>query len=317
MTAPAAGFFVKGSPHVVLSATKVLEMTDSTVKVDRVHDGFSDSIAFDYAVLATGSTYHNAFQPRGAMSLADITASFVHSQAAINSATSILIAGGGPTGIELAGEIAAQHPGKKLTLVTSGASFTPGDFSPKLGQKLLDQLRAAKVDVHFNTRLDTGEDVTGPIARKSFALPGGDAVEADFLIVAYGSKPNSELVQEFDPSAISPNGYVAVDKASLQIKGHPTWFAIGDVADTPDGKTAVACMSQAAVAAVNIVALINGKQSVKAWTPAMKAILVSFGPNGGAGQLPLPVFNVIGAWLSSTIKSKNLMIDKWQADFKH
>lgn len=62
---------------------------------------------------------------------------------------------------------------------------------------------------------------------------------ADFLIVAYGSKPNSELMDKFDASAVTEKGTVKVTP-TMQVAGHPNWFAIGDVAETADGKTAVA-----------------------------------------------------------------------------
>lgn len=279
--------FAKGSPHVVLSATRVTELGDHAVRVDRIHPGFSEVIDFDYAVLATGSTYNNAFQPQRGETLEQIAANFAAAQAGIKKATSILIAGGGPTGIELAGEIKALYPGKKVTLVTSGAHFTPGEFSPKLGQKLAAQLKAAKVDFHFNTRLDTGTNVTGPIPLTPFSLPKGGSIKSDFLIVAYGTRPNLDLVHAFDPAALSAAGYVRINKASLQVVGHPSLLAIGDVADTPDGKTAVAAMGHAAVAAANIVTLLGGKKTaLKPWAPQMKAILVSFGPKGGARSAP-------------------------------
>ena len=51
------------------------------------------------------------------------------------------------------------------------------------------------------------------------------------------------------------------------------------------------------------------------WKPAMAAILISFGTKGGAGQLPLPIFSVVGPWVASTIKGKDLMVAKWQAGF--
>lgn len=47
----------------------------------------------------------------------------------------------------------------------------------------------------------------------------------------------------------------------------------------------------------------------------MAAILVTLGTKGGAGQLPLPVFNVLGAWFASMVKGKDLMSTKWRADF--
>lgn len=112
---PATKLFRSDSPHVVLSKTKVLELADGSLKVDRENPGFGLEIAFDYAVYATGSLWHYAFQPERDDTLQEIKDNFKQSQAQVAAATSVLIVGGGPTGIEIAGEITERHPGKKVS----------------------------------------------------------------------------------------------------------------------------------------------------------------------------------------------------------
>jgi len=51
-------------------------------------------------------------------------------QQVISSAKSILIVGGGPVGVEMVGEIAAQHPGKKITLVHAGDTLLNNSAQP-------------------------------------------------------------------------------------------------------------------------------------------------------------------------------------------
>ncbi len=51
------------------------------------------------------------------------------------------------------------------------------------------------------------------------------------------------------------------------------------------------------------------------WKPAMAAIMVALGSKGGAAQLPLPVFNVMGAWFTSMVKGKDLMTERWKGTF--
>jgi hypothetical protein len=47
--------FPKGSRHVVLPGTRVLELGKHSVKVDKVHPGFGEVITFDQLIYATVS----------------------------------------------------------------------------------------------------------------------------------------------------------------------------------------------------------------------------------------------------------------------
>lgn len=51
------------------------------------------------------------------------------------------------------------------------------------------------------------------------------------------------------------------------------------------------------------------------WKPAMNAIIVTIGSKGGAAQLPLPVFSVLGGWFASMMKGKDLMTERWKGTF--
>jgi pyruvate/2-oxoglutarate dehydrogenase complex dihydrolipoamide dehydrogenase (E3) component len=67
--------------------------------------------------LVQGSTYSFPFRPiSGQSTLKEIRDSLRGFQDDIKNASSILIVGGGPTGAEFAGEIAAQHKDKKITV---------------------------------------------------------------------------------------------------------------------------------------------------------------------------------------------------------
>lgn len=191
-----------------------------------------------------GATYGNAFQPPRHLSQAEITDNFNQAQRELGAASSILIVGAGPTGIELAGEIKEHHPSKHVTLVGHNSSLTPAKFSPKLGKTLEQQVRKLGIELHLGTRLDTGELVTGPISEQEFELPDGKRVKADYLIVAYGTRANGELMEAFDPVAMSERGAIKVG-ATMQVVGQPTYFALGDVAETADGMTAIAAQSHA------------------------------------------------------------------------
>ncbi len=70
-------------------------------------------------------------------------------------------------------------------------------------------------------------------------------MKADYIIIAYGTKANGELMAAFDPLAMSDRGAIKVGP-TMQVQGQPTLFAMGDVAETADGMTAIAAQSHAA-----------------------------------------------------------------------
>ena len=64
----------------------------------------------------------------------------------LKAADSVLIIGGGPVGLELAGEIATDMPSKKVTLVHSGQNILES-YPPRLGRLVKSQLEVLGVKV--------------------------------------------------------------------------------------------------------------------------------------------------------------------------
>ena len=71
---------------------------------------------------------------------------------------------------------------------------------------------------------------------------------------------------------------------TLQVKGQPKVFALGDVA-AADLKGAGRAGRQAEVVVANIRALAEGSE-LQAYEPSPPAIVIPLGPTGGASELP-------------------------------
>ena len=143
----------------------------------------------------------------------------------IKSADSVLIVGGGPTGVELAGEIAVDFPEKKVTLVHRGSRLL--EFvGPKASRKALDWLVAKKVEVLLEQSVDL-DGISDGVYRTS----KGETIKADCRFLCTGKPLGSSWLKEtFLKDGLDTHGRLMVDE-HLRVRGRKNVFAIGDITD--------------------------------------------------------------------------------------
>jgi apoptosis-inducing factor 2 len=162
----------------------------------------------------------------------------------LSSAKSIVIAGGGPAGIETAGELGEYlngrpgwfsskpaHPKVAITVVTSGSEILPA-LRPTIAAKAEAYLTAVGVTVSKNTRVTAidppGAGTEDVAARATITLDDGKVLDADLYIPATGTTPNTSFV---DKSLLTPDGRIDTNPATLRVdKAGPRIYAVGDVA---------------------------------------------------------------------------------------
>jgi len=71
----------------------------------------------------------------------------------------------------------------------------------------------------------------------------------------------------------------------LQLVGHPTVWAVGDVTDVAENKRATAARAHAAVVAANIRSIIEGDEPRATYQAAAELFVLPLGPLGGASQI--------------------------------
>ncbi len=110
----------------------------------------------------------------------DIENSFIAMQNAIASSNKIVVVGGGPTGIEFAGEVISEHPTKQVTLIHKNASLLDERFPAKLGRNLISLLEKKGVKLVLGERLDGGDVVVGEQGGvKTYTTDKGTKVEGE------------------------------------------------------------------------------------------------------------------------------------------
>ena len=125
--------------------------------------------------------------------------------------------------------------------------FGVADYVPAL----MDYVRAYGIQLEFGRRL-TAVDGARRIA--SFAVSGVDGERIEELPFDMLHVVPPQVAPDFiraSPLA-DASGWVDVDQATLCSKRYPDIFALGDVANTPNAKTAAAARKQAPVVANNL-----------------------------------------------------------------
>lgn len=267
-----------------------------------------ETLPADVIVLSPGASNGGIFKPADE-DIDTFRARQARVEADIKSATRIVIVGAGAVGVELAGEIAHAHPEKAVTLISSEPKLFP-DFPAKLGADLAAKLEAMGVSLVLGARADNLASTTEPYAGQ-VSLSNGAVIEADLVIPAIGSKPQTALFDGLDGVQKGADGRVKVD-GYLRPSRLENVFAAGDAVDTGDAMTIVATSRQQPWLAKLLAALAAGKplESQKPYTPWGKApILVPLGPRKGASFLMVATF---GDWITRMIKGKDLFIAKYR-----
>jgi len=179
----------------------------------------------------------------------------------------VVIVGGGPTGVELAGAMAElrntvlpkDYPelnfgNMKVVLIEAGPALLAA-MSEESKSHALKYLQKLGVEVMLSTKV---KDYDGQIV----TLEGDLFLETQTLLWAAGIKPN--LIEGLEKENYAPNGRIYVDEYS-EVRNCPGVFALGDISlmepdNYPKGHPQVAqvAMQQAEFLAEN---LIRGAES--------------------------------------------------------
>lgn len=158
----------------------------------------------------------------------------------LESAKSIVIAGGGPVGIETAGELgeylngrgikSGKVPKVLITVVTSGDQILP-ILSPAVAKKAEGLLADVGVTIMKGVKVTSvspegaGRENVGCAAKVT--LEDGKVLEADLYIPAVGMTYNTGFISK---SLLTADGRVNVNSFTLRVDAAgPRIYAVGDV----------------------------------------------------------------------------------------
>ena len=156
--------------------------------------------------------------------------------AKLPSAESIIVAGGGPAGVETTGELGERFgPGKKnITLLSGGTQLLNRLSNKKVGADAEARLKKMGVEVVHNLQVKSHRSEGG---KEVLEMSDGTSKTVDVYIEAIGDKPNSSFVPK---EWLNENGQVKTDPQTLRlaVPGATGVYSYGTVASYSDGSIA-------------------------------------------------------------------------------
>ncbi|KAL5568654.1 hypothetical protein UlMin_025229 [Ulmus minor] len=276
--------------NVQIVSSAATNVTDTEVITADGH-----SLAYHYLVIATG---HAESVPR---ERDERLGYYRKENEKIKSANSILIVGGGPTGVQLAAEIVTDFPEKKVTLVHRGQRLLEF-IGTKASQKALDWLVSKKVEVLLDQSVDLNNTSNGVIQTSK-----GEIIQADCHFVCTGKPIGSSWLKETVLSdSIDIHGRLTVDE-NLRVRGHKNVFAIGDITDIKELKQGYLAQTHAQMALKNLKLLLMGGNESKLgkYKPSSDIAIVTLGRKAGVFQFP---FMTLSGYIPGKLKSGDLFV---------
>lgn len=308
--------------NVIIRLTKV---TDITPHKKIVHTEIGN-VEYDYLILAQGATtnyYNNDSLNNNAYSMKSVSEALLlrnnllqNYELALNhmdrterdSLLNVVIVGGGPTGVELAGAIAEMK--KKILpkdyaelnfhnmhiYLLEAAPHLLNGMSNKSGETVVTYLKRLGVEVQTNTAV---KDYDG----KTVLLSNGKTISSRNLIWAAGVKGVS--IPGIPTNSVATNNRLIVDHYN-KVSGLQDVYAIGDIAFMKDEKyikghpqVAQVAIQQAKLLAKNLLRKENGK-SLNRFSYNDKGSMATVGRNlavAEIGKLKLKGFFAWVVWM--------------------
>ncbi|GAA5870513.1 hypothetical protein JCM1840_004787 [Sporobolomyces johnsonii] len=273
------------APHSILRGT-ALSLSPTSITLDRpVNGSTSTELEYDALVLATGTKLSPPGTTPGSGEKREGIEYLKGIQGKLRDAKEVVILGGGAVGVQMACDLALLYPSKSITVIHSRSQLMPR-FHPALHEIVKKRFDELGIKTVLGSRAKVPEGgFDGWREGDEVETVDGKKVKADYVIQSTGQTPNSSLLSAVAPSAILPNGFIAVtpsfvvtpSNAAEQLGGKV--FAVGDIAESGAPKAARPALVHAAIVARNIAKLLEGgsADAYETFTPSPGAIHLTIG----------------------------------------
>jgi len=310
--------FLGGAKNTHFRMTEVEEVMPNEKKIKTG----SGILRYDYLVMATGAKTNffnmpdiaaHAAQLKSVSQAIDMRHLFLQTfekmlltddESVRDRLMNFVIAGGGPTGVELAGALSELRmrvlPKDYPELDLSRMRIILIDPSGRIlgSMSSFASAHALKYLKHFGVELKFGAAIKS-YDGKTAVLTNGETIDTETLIWAAGVQ--GDVIAGFDGSLIAKGNRITVDEYN-RVVGYEDIFALGDVAMQADPRferglpgLAPVAIQQGQHVAKNILKIINHQKPVP-FTYWDKGSLATIGRLKAVGDLPKKLH--LGGWIA-------------------
>uniref|UniRef100_A0A8C4I1C3 Ferroptosis suppressor protein 1 n=1 Tax=Dicentrarchus labrax TaxID=13489 RepID=A0A8C4I1C3_DICLA len=202
----------------------------------------------------------------------------------VQAADSVLVVGGGSTGVEMAAEIKTEYPDKKVVLIHSKIGLADPELLPSVRQQAKEVLLEKGVELLLGQKVSHLSELQLNVTQKNTVVntDKGHSLTTDLIICCTGLKVNAAAYAASFSGCLADNGALKVND-HLQVEGFSNIFAVGDCANVKEPKMAYHAALHAAVAVSNIANSVSGKELTSYHTGNV-TMLLAMGRDDGVGQ---------------------------------
>lgn len=248
------------------------------------NDGRTRTLDYQTLLLATGSDYAGKMPWKLVGTSHETHAALDKLRLEVDEANSIVVAGGGSTGVEFAGELGnkyAKAAEKSVTLVITESYPLESKNLEATRLAALRELQRLRIKIISNARITDTKEKDGKTILTLTKVDGSvESLETDLFVPTWGVTYNTS----FAPSSLrEQNGRLKVTQ-SLRAPGYDNVFLAGDAANA-DCYAATIREPQIRYLATAIGQYLAGVP-VSRYSPETKVgLAASIGPGRGVGQM--------------------------------
>ncbi|KAL7917319.1 hypothetical protein ACQKWADRAFT_307061 [Trichoderma austrokoningii] len=266
----------------ILGRATGIQSSSNSVAV-LANNGESRTFHYHHLVIATGSSMASGVPLKPICTHEEMLTAWHDLQTKVNNAKDIVVAGAGPTGVEVAGELSAKFGNlKKITLIMHGdvplessrdmlssVRTTLDRDLQKLGVKLIRKTHVEAVNVSSDGKTQV------------LILDNGSTIVTDLYLPMHGIRLNNSFVADV---FLDSHGNVNLD-GMMRVVGTENVWAVGDVGNAGPKQLTVTDNQINYVASALDAALTN-ESPISPYKPVSKTmIFLSLGKKYATGQI--------------------------------
>ncbi|TLD21364.1 hypothetical protein PspLS_08842 [Pyricularia sp. CBS 133598] len=296
---------------VLGKATKLNPETKSVLVTASGKQASERTISYDMVVVATGSSAKESMPWKIVQDVETTKSKLQDIRTEVENAKSIVVAGAGTTGIEVAGELGQTYKGQKdITLIVNDELPLAPDVRSDIRALIIDELERLGVKIIKSSRVtsvkDDSSSRTGGKTLEVTSKTQGttSTIRADVYLPTFGVEPNTDFV----PAHLLDKTRRIKTTNRLLAEGHDDVYVVGDASNLQAPQSMHADAQVTYLIKELEARLVSGQGLAEEYKPDETVkFAMSIGSKRGTGQM--------GTWrlpsmLVWWVKSRNLLTDR-------